>query len=314
MSSAIFGSAAGRVSHAFGVSRVVVNLGTSLYILGFASGPVLWAPLSELRGRKWPLIVSNLLVGIFTIGAATAKDLRTLIICRFFAGVCGAGPLTVVTGFLADIYDHTYRGVAILLYALTVFGGPLTAPMIGGLTITNHLSWRWALYIPAILSLTNGITSLLFLPETYAPTLLTTKAMKIRKATGNWAVHAKHEEFEMELSDLVKRYFTRPIRLLFTEPIILVISLYHAFTYGLLYALLSAYALIFEEKHGMNSAVAGCMFIGIIFGILLALLYILPSTIAYGKKLAENGNAPVPEWRLRPTLLGAPVFALGLFW
>lgn len=50
-----------------------------------------------------------MLIGaIFTIASGLAKDIQTLIICRFFAGVCGAGQLTVVPGVLADIYDNTH--------------------------------------------------------------------------------------------------------------------------------------------------------------------------------------------------------------
>ncbi|MCJ1366390.1 hypothetical protein MMC16_005518 [Acarospora aff. strigata] len=255
-----------------------------------------------------------LIGGIFTIASATAKDIQTLIICRFFAGVCGASQLTVVPGVLADIYDNTYRGVAISVYALTVFGGPLTAPFVGGFIASSYLGWRWTLYIPAILSLANGAISLFFLRETYAACLLIVKAVAIRKATNNWGIHAKQEEVEVDLADLVDKYFTRPLKLLCTEPIILAISLYMSFVYGLVYALLAAYPYVFEQIHGMTPGVAGLTFIGLITGVLLALGFILSQHVTYRRKLVENNNVPVPEWRLRPTILGAPVFAVGLFW
>ena len=314
LSSAIFAPSVDSVSAAFGVGTEVGSLGTSLFVLGFASGPLLWAPISELRGRKWPLTISMLLGGIFTVASAAAKDIQTLIICRFFAGMCGASQLTVVPGVLADVYDHTYRGVAISVYALTVFGGPFTAPFVGGFVVSSHLGWRWTLYIPAILSLVNGAISLLYLPETYAPCVLVTKAVAIRKATNNWGIHAKHEEVEVDFGELVDKYLRRPLRLLFTEPIILAVSMYMSFIYGLVYALLSAYPIVFERIHGMTPGVAGLNFIGLIIGVLLALGYILSQQVTYRKRLIENDNVPVPEWRLRPTLLGAPVFTIGLFW
>ena len=292
----------------------VGSLGTTLYVLGFASGPLIWAPISELKGRKWPLTISMLIGGIFTIASAVAKDIQTLIICRFFAGVCGASQLTVVPGVLADVYDNTYRGVAISVYALTVFGGPFTAPFVGGFIASSYLGWRWTLYIPATLSLANGVTSLLFLKETYAPCLLIAKAVAIRKATNNWGIHAKQEEVKMDLADLVDKYFTRPLKLLFTEPIILAISLYMSFIYGLVYALLEAYPYVFEQIYGMTPGIAGLTFIGLIIGVLLALGFILSQHVTYRRKLIENDNVPVPEWRLRPTILGAPVFTVGLFW
>lgn len=37
---------------AFGVGTEIITLGVSLFVLGFAIGPLLWAPLSELYGRQ----------------------------------------------------------------------------------------------------------------------------------------------------------------------------------------------------------------------------------------------------------------------
>ena len=58
--SSIFSSATTTVAEVFGVSTEVGLLGLSLYVLGFATGPILWAPFSELRGRREPLIAGML--------------------------------------------------------------------------------------------------------------------------------------------------------------------------------------------------------------------------------------------------------------
>lgn len=312
--SAIFAPATSSASEEFDVGTEVGILGTTLYVLGFASGPLIWAPMSELRGRKWPLTIAMLIGGVFTIASAVAKDIQTLIICRFFAGMSGAGQLTVVPGVLADIFDNTYRGVAISLYALTVFGGPFSAPFTGGFIVSSSLSWRWTLYVPAFLGFANGGISLFFLRETYAPCLLVGKAAVIRRQTNNWAVHAQQDRVEMDARKLLEKYFTRPLRMLITEPIILLLSLYMSFIYGLVYCLLEAYPYVFEEIYGMAPGVSGLPFIGLIIGQVLALGFILSQHANYVKKLVENNNVPVPEWRLAPTLIGAPVFAIGIFW
>ncbi|KAI0838451.1 putative bicyclomycin resistance protein [Hypoxylon sp. FL0890] len=314
LTSAIFSPAVKSASKEFGVSSEVGTLATALYVLGFASGPVIWAPASELRGRKWPLTIAMLLGGIFTIASAVAKDIQTLIICRFFAGLCGASQLTVVPGVLADIYDNTYRGVAISVYALTVFGGPSTAPFTGGFIAASSLGWRWTLYIPAFLSFVNGFISLFFLQETYAPCILIEKATKIRRQTHNWAIHARHDRVEFDLRHLVDKYFTRPLKMLVTEPIIFLVSLYMSFIYGLVYCLLGAYPYVFEEIYGMAPGVSDLPFIGLLSGQVLAIGFVLSRHAAYVKRLEKNNNVPVPEWRLTPTLLGAPIFAIGLFW
>ncbi|KAK5791482.1 hypothetical protein VI817_006791 [Penicillium citrinum] len=314
LSSAIFAPGSEYASKEFDVGAEVGKLGTTLYVLGFASGPLLWAPLSELRGRKWPLSIALLAGGIFTIGSAVSKDIQTLLICRFFAGMCGASQLTVVPGVLADIYDNTRRGIAISVYALTVFCGPFCAPFIGGFIASRYLGWRWTLYIPAIISLSTGALSVLVLSETYAPVILMSKAVDMRRRTGIWGIHARQERMEVDFGEMAKKYFTRPLQMLLTEPIILLVSLYMSFIYGIVYALLEAYPYVFEDIHDMERGVSGLPFIGLIIGVSMGLTMILLEHGSYAKKLVANKGVPVPEWRLIPPLVGAPVFTVGIFW
>lgn len=316
LTSAIFAPATPSASAEFGVAREVATLGTTLYVLGFASGPLLWAPTSELHGRRWPLTLAMLAGGVFTIASALAKDVQTLVVCRFFAGLCGAGQLTVVPGVLADIYDHIYRGVAISLYALTVFGGPSLAPLVGGFLVSSSapLGWRWTLFIPSFLSFANGAVSLFFLPETYAPCLLVAKAADLRHQTQNWGIHAQHERVEVDLRQMIDKYFTRPLRMLITEPIILLVSMYMSFIYGLVYCLLGAYSYVFEDIYGMTPGLSGVPSIALFVGQVLGCAFVLSQHNAYVRRLVANKNVPVPEWRLDPTFLGAPVFTIGIFW
>lgn len=232
----------------------------------------------------------------------------------FLAGVCGASQLTVVPGVLADVYDHRSRGVAISLYALTVFGGPFVGPFLGGFIAASYLGWRWTLYIPAVLSLSNGAVSLFFLRETYAPCILVAKAVALRRRTGDGGFRAKLEDVEVSPREMIDKYFFRPLRMLMGEPILLLVSLYMSFIYGLVYCLLEGYPVVFEGVQGMAPGISGLPFLGLLIGAALGIGFVLSQHAAYIKKLVENDNVPVPEWRLRPTLLGAPVFTLGIFW
>ena len=87
-----------------------------------------------------------------------------------------------------------------------------------------------------------------------------------------------------------------------------------SFVYGLMYALLSAYPVVFQGIHGMNLGVGSLPFIGLVIGEFLGGLYILLDQRAYSKKLAANNNIPIPEWRLPPAILGGACFCIGLFW
>ncbi|KAL4959535.1 MFS transporter/fungal specific transcription factor domain-containing protein [Aspergillus stella-maris] len=312
--SAVFAPGTATASAHFNISSEVGTLGTTLYVLGFAFGPVLWAPASELIGRRWPLTIGILGGAIFTIGSAAAKDIQTLIICRFFAGVFGASQLSVVPGVLSDLWDSKHRGDVMALYALTVFIGPFCAPFIGGFIVECGLGWRWTLYIPAFMGFASGIIFLGSLRETYAPALLVSKAARLRRETGNWGIHAKMEEVEFDFVELTRKYFTRPLKMLVNEPVLLLISLYMSFIYGIVYALLEAYPYVFETVYGMSPGIAGLAFIGLIIGQVLACGFIISQSSVYAKKLMANGGTAVPEWRLAPTAVGAPVFVIGIFW
>lgn len=106
--SSIFSAATRVVAHNYHVGTTVGVLGTSFYVLGFATGPILWAPFSELKGRRMPLLIASFAFSIFNIAVATAKDLQTVLICRFWAGFFGACPLTVCySNTFLPIHGHT---------------------------------------------------------------------------------------------------------------------------------------------------------------------------------------------------------------
>ena len=312
--SSIFSAATVAVGRYFHVSPEVGLLGLALYVLGFATGPILWAPLSELRGRRLPLVLSMFGFSIFQIAVAVAKDLQTVLICRFWGGLFGAGPLAIVAAVFSDMFDNRTRGLAITIFSMTVFSGPLLAPFIGGFITESHLGWRWTEYLTAIMGFVAFGLDLFFLEETYPPVILVSKAAELRRRTKNWGIHAKQEEIEVDFRELVTKNFSRPLRLLFTEPIVFLLSIYMAFIYGLLYLFLTAYPIAFQQIRGWSAGVGGLPFFGMILGQAMAGISILLTQPSYQRKLVANNNIPIPEWRLPPVIVGGAAFAAGLFW
>ncbi|KAF2223058.1 major facilitator superfamily [Elsinoe ampelina] len=312
--SSIFSAAIFSIGSEFGLSTEVGTLGVSLYVLGFATGPILWAPFSELYGRKTPLIISSFGFGIFNVAVAVGKDAQTVFICRFFAGFFGAAPLTLVGAVFADMYNNKERGIAVTVFSVAVFSGPLLAPFIGGFINMSYLGWRWTEYITAIMGFFGLFLLLVLMEETYPPIILVNKASELRRRTKNWGIHAKQEEIEVDLRELLEKNLSRPMRMLFTEPIVLLISIYMAFVYGLLYLMLTFYPIVFQQVHGMNQGVGGLPYFGMILGEVLSAIFIIILQPGYNKKLAANKNMPIPEWRLPPVIVGGVVFAIGIFW
>lgn len=313
--SSVFSTATREVSAEFGISTEVGLLGLSFYVLGFAFGPTLWGPLSELKGRRLTMLLAMFGFFIFQIAVATSKDLQTVLLCRFWGGFFGAAPLAVVAAIFADMFDNSQRGLALTVFSMTVFVGPNFAPFIGGFIVENtSMGWRWTEWIVAIGGAVSFLLILFFLNETYPPIILVKKASELRRRTKNWGIHAKQDEIEVTFRELLTKNFSRPLRLLFTEPIIFLISIYMAFIYGLLYLFLTAYPIVFQQIHGMTPGLGGLPYFGMIIGMLTAGCWIAIRQPGYNRKLFANGGVPIPEWRLTEVIVGGFLFACGLFW
>ena len=212
------------------------------------------------------------------------------------------------------MFDNKIRGVAIAVFAATVFTGPLLAPFMGGFVTISHLGWRWTEYISGIMGFTSFGLLLIFFPETYPPIILVNKASELRRLTKNWGIHAKQEEIEVDFKELITKNVSRPLRILFLEPIVLLVSIYLSFIYGLLYLFLTAYGIVFQGKYYMNPGVGALPYWGMIAGQVIAFVLIIVQNPGYVRKLQANNGIPVPEWRLPNAIVGGLLFAAGLFW
>ena len=124
VSSAYSGSIAQMIAE-FHCSDEVATLGISLFVLGFAIGPLMWAPLSELYGRQYLFAGTYAVLTIFNAGAAGANSIATLIVLRFLAGTFGASPLTNAGGVIADMFQANQRGLGMSIFAAAPFLGPV---------------------------------------------------------------------------------------------------------------------------------------------------------------------------------------------
>jgi MFS family permease len=74
----------------------------------------MFAPISELYGRKISFLPAYFFFGVFLIGVATAENLQTIMLCRFFAGLMASAPISNVAGALADLWDDHDRALAVV--------------------------------------------------------------------------------------------------------------------------------------------------------------------------------------------------------
>jgi len=118
------------------------SLVVSIYILGYAFGPLVIAPLSELYGRL-PLYHANtVLFLVFNIACAKSTSLSMLIVFRFLAGLAGSCPITIGSGSIADCFRQEERGRVLAMWTFPVLFGPSVGPVVGSY-LSSAAGWRW---------------------------------------------------------------------------------------------------------------------------------------------------------------------------
>ncbi|KAH8598678.1 polyamine transporter 1 [Bisporella sp. PMI_857] len=292
----------------FKVSRIVSILGVSLFVLGFAIGPLLWAPLSEVYGRQRLFVGTFFAITAFLAGSCGAQDIETLLTLRFLAGAFGSSPLTNSGGVVADMFAPSDRGIAASIFTAAVFLGPTTGPIAGGF-LSHAAGWRWVEGMMALFTGVIFIASLFICPETYAPYLLRKRAAALSKATGK-CYRSKLDVYKVKTSTAL----LRPWVLLFKEPIVFLTAIYIAIIYGTLYMFFAAFPIVYQLRRGWNPGVGGLAFIGVAAGVLTGSGYFLYDNKRYVTAIAKtNGNAQ-PEARLPPAIIGSILLPVGLFW
>lgn len=303
-----------QIEEQFLVTTEVATLGVSLYVLGFALGPLLWAPMSELFGRQLVFIGTYCGLTIFCAGTTGATSMQTLIVFRFLAGAFGSSPFTNSGGVIADMFAARERGLALSAFALAPFLGPVVGPIVGGF-LGMEAGWKWVMGLLTILCGVMWFLGAALKPETYAPVLLRQRARTLSKLTGQVYISKLDlDQGRPTLTEAMKTSLSRPFILLFREPIVLLLSIYLAIIYGTLYMLFGAFPIVYEIHRGWNQGVSGLAFLGVMVGMLAAIAYSIPENNRYGKLLEKNGGYSPPESRLPPCMLASLALPAGLFW
>ncbi|TGJ84694.1 hypothetical protein E0Z10_g4071 [Xylaria hypoxylon] len=282
-------------------NQTVLTLGVTTYLIGLGVGSLIWAPVSELYGRKRVYIVCMTIFTLLIIPACLATSLTEIFVVRFFGALFGAALIANSAGTVVDISTEETRALVLSLWSIAPLNGPVTGPVIGGF-VFQYLGWRWDNWLILILA-GAGALFMLGTKETYGPVILKAKAARIRKETNDdrwWT------RYDLNLSpvDIVKLNLTRPFVLFFTEPILWFFNLWISIVYGILYLCFVAYPIVFTQHRGWSPGITGLSFVGIGVGTLIGIL---------GEPIWRRiiNNHPVDQSGRRPPEATARILAIG---
>ncbi|QKD62357.2 major facilitator superfamily domain-containing protein [Fusarium oxysporum Fo47] len=262
------------------------NIGSfmvSIYLLGYAFGPLFLAPLSEIYGRLPVYRICMIVFLLTNIACALSINMPMLIIFRLLTGLAGACPLTIGPASVADCFSQEERGRAMAIWNMPVLLGPSLGPATGAVLVICAFVQK----------------------ETHAPTLQRKKLRKLQKErdTEDFPVATPH-------SQLIKRSLARPLKMLFFSPIIFGLSFLTAIAYGTLYLLFTTVSETFKTKYGIVTNV-GLIYLGFGCGQIVGLILFGMVSDPILRRMARGGELK-PEYRLPLMIPCSAIIPIGL--
>ncbi|EXJ89639.1 hypothetical protein A1O3_02706 [Capronia epimyces CBS 606.96] len=325
--SSIYSTGTQDIMRTFGVSQVAATLGLCLFVAGYGVGPMLFASMSEvpLIGRN-PVYIGTLVVFVvLQVPAAKASSFGMLLAFRFLTGFFGSPVLATGGASLADIWSPAKRAYAISLWGVAAFFGPTIGPLIGGFAVeyapttdTFSAPWTWPLWILLWLSAFCLVVLFFFLPETSANNILLRRTIRLRRRAHldkhQLTCKPELDQEHMTARDIVTMVLVRPLTLNFTEPMVLLLNLYIALIYGLLYIWFESFPIVFIDIYHFSLGTSGLAYLGLLIGMfIICPCYFVYLYLYLEPRFDANGNIR-PEDRLTACFFGCWCIPICLFW
>lgn len=169
------------ISRALHTDSAGVELTFSAFLIGFSLGQLIWGPISDRFGRKFPILIGMVLFIIGSVGCALSTTVTEMMVWRVVQalGAC-VGPV-LSRAMVRDLYGREQSAKMLSTLILIMGVAPIAGPLVGGQIL---LLWSW----PAIfwaLAIVGLVTLFSFgrLPESLPPKHRTREPLRHTFAT-----------------------------------------------------------------------------------------------------------------------------------
>ncbi|MFJ7975534.1 multidrug effflux MFS transporter [Peribacillus sp. NPDC096379] len=142
------------------------QLSLTACMVGLAIGQIFAGPLSDVRGRRKPLLAGLLLYILSSLLCIIAPSIGIFVILRFIQGVAGAVGIVISRAIVRDLYSGTELTKFFALLMLVNGAAPILAPIAGG-QLLEFTSWRGIFFVLSLI----GMITLFFVISGLGETL-----------------------------------------------------------------------------------------------------------------------------------------------
>lgn len=146
-------------------STSMAQLSLTACMVGLSVGQLFAGPISDVRGRRIPLLIGLLIYAVSSILCAVAPSISTFVLLRFVQGLAGAAGIVIARAMVRDMYAGSEMTKFFALLMLVNGVAPIAAPIVGG-QMLHFTSWEGVFVVLCSIGVIMFFVVLFGLPET----------------------------------------------------------------------------------------------------------------------------------------------------
>ncbi len=257
----------------FGVGTSLIQLTLTMTMAGMAIGQIFAGPISDMKGRRMPLILGMLIFAASTLVCVFATSIQVFLFFRFIQGLAGAVGIVIARAIARDVAEGPALTKLFSMLMLVNGLAPILAPVIGG-EILLFTSWRGIFAFLVLIGLALTLSAVLFRESLPSEN----------------RIHSLAASFKSFGTLLSNRYFLGH-------------CLMQCFTFGAFFAYISGSSFVFQNIYGVSAQEYSLIFGGI--GCAIALAGGVPARFA-----GRISDVKLLRWSLLQAFIGSLLILL----
>lgn len=146
-------------------STSMVQLSLTACLVGLSVGQLFAGPISDVRGRRIPLLIGLLIYAVSSMLCAVAPSIWTFVLLRFVQGLAGAAGIVIARAMVRDMYEGSEMTKFFALLMLVNGVAPIAAPIFGS-QLLHFTTWEGVFVVLCLIGVMMFFVVMFGLPET----------------------------------------------------------------------------------------------------------------------------------------------------